>query len=54
MVRAKLLDILVSATNVFDANDMKFVQVFLNIISLLIRSLLYCLEFNLRDSVGWT
>lgn len=29
MVRAKLLDIVVSGTNVFDANDTKFEQVFL-------------------------
>lgn len=54
MVRAKLLDIVVSGTNVFDANDTKFEQVFFNMICLLIRSLLYCLKFSLRDSVGWT
>lgn len=47
MVRAKLLHILVSGTNVFDANDMKFEQVFLKMICLL-----YCLKFSLRDSVG--
>lgn len=54
MVRAKLLDIVVSGTNVFDANDMKFERVFLKMICLLIPSLLYYLKFSLRDTVGWT